>query len=436
MNWDIIEVLTNFIEAFLISRFIIKYFKCKPNINTILAYIVMFIPLGLLITFINSIAVYEGVYIFIYTIYLFIFSSIICCGTTLNRLFMSFLSIIIISIINILTLTIFSYTFNSSVYELIISRHPIRLIILFVTKFLFFLVTQIILFNKRNENSLNLLEWALILSVFVSSLLITNTIFRFVLQFNDYNNSLLIISMIEIMIIDIVCYYLVAIINKKNKEQQISAMTKLQLEQQEKFVKETKKNFNEMSKIRHDTKNYLLCIEELLKEGNIEKSIEYIQSLKEEKLSNTQKYVNTQSDVVNAILNSKLSKCQDNGIAIDYNITGNFSSVSDIDISILLSNLLDNSIEACLKCCTNPKIFITICEEKGYLHIVVKNTIYKSVLENNPSLMTTKSNNKCHGFGTLSIKDIVQRYAGSIDFYEKNLVFFSDILLKVNDTAM
>lgn len=434
MNWDIVEILTNFVEAFLISRFIIKYFKCKPNINTILAYILMFVPLGVLITFINNIAIYEGIYIFVYTIYLFIFSSILCRGTTLNKLFMGFLSIIIISIISILTLTIFSYMFNSSVYELIISRHPIRLIILFVTKFLFFLVTQIILFTKRNENSLNLFEWILILSVFVSSLLITNTIFRFVLQFDDYNNSLLIISMIEIMIIDIVCYYLVTIINKKNKEQQISAMTKLQLEQQKYFVNETKKNFEEMSKIRHDTKNYLLCIEELLKEGNIDKSIEYIQSLKEEKLINTRKYVNTQSDVVNAIINSKFSKCQDKGIDIDYHITGNFSSVSDIDISILLSNLLDNSIEACLKCRTNSKIFITICEEKGYLHIVVKNTINQSILENNPTLKTTKSNNQYHGFGTLSIKDIVHKYDGSIDFYEKNLVFFSDILLKINGT--
>jgi sensor histidine kinase regulating citrate/malate metabolism len=209
-------------------------------------------------------------------------------------------------------------------------------------------------------------------------------------------------------------------------------MTKLQLEQQEYFVNETKKNFEEMSQIRHDTKNYLLCIEELLKDNNTDEAIRYIQALKEEKLSNTRKYVNTHSDVVNAIINSKFSKCQDNNIAIDYNITGDFSNVSDVDISILLSNLLDNSIEACLKCNidTTQKIFISICDEKGYLHIVVKNTIKKSVLERNPTLKTTKSNNKYHGFGTLTIRDIVNKYDGSIDVYERNLEFFSDILLK------
>lgn len=433
MNWDIIEIVTNFLEAFLISRFIIKYFKCKSNINNVLAYIVMFIPLGLLITFINNITIYEGAYIFIYTIYLFGFSSVICSGTILNKLFMSFFSIIIICLINILVLTIFSYTFNSSVYDLIINQHQIRLIILFTTKFLFFLITQIILFTQRKENSLNLFEWILILSVFISSLLITNTIFKFILQFNDYNNSLIMLSIIEVIIIDVGCYYLVFIINKKNKEQQISAMTKLQLEQQEQFIKDTKINYEEICKIRHDMKNYLVCIEELLKDGNIDKSLEYIQSLKTEKLIDTRKYINTNSDIVNAIINSKFSKCKDNNIELEYTITGNFSTISDIDISILISNLLDNSIEACLKCSNTPKIVVSIFNEKGYLHIVVQNSIEQSVLEKNSLLKTSKENSKYHGFGILSIKDIVQKYDGIIDFYEKNSNFISDILLKLEN---
>ena len=192
-------------------------------------------------------------------------------------------------------------------------------------------------------------------------------------------------------------------------------MIKLQLEHQKDLIEETKKNFKEMSKIRHDTTNYLLCIEELLKNGNVEKAIEYIQTLNLEKLTNTHKYVDVQNDVVNAILNSKFSKCHD----------------SDIDISILLCNLLDNSIEACLKCTLSPKIFMEIYEEKGYLHIMVKNTVDKSILKSNPYLRTTKNNNEYHGFGILSIKDIVQKYDGLMDFYEKGLLFICHILLKI-----
>lgn len=392
----------------------------------------MFVPLGAIITLINSVTIYEGIYILTYIAYLVIMSAVLCKGNILNKIFISFFTVVLIIIINILVLTIFSNLFKESIYNLIVSEYPLRLSILFITKFLFFLVTQMILSLQREETSLNKTEWTLMLTIFVISLALATTMFKFVLTFEDYNDYLLGLCILEIMLIDIISYYLINVISRKNREQEVSSMTKLQLEQQEYFVNETKKNFEEMSQIRHDTKNYLLCIEELLKDNNTDEAIRYIQALKEEKLSNTRKYVNTHSDVVNAIINSKFSKCQDNNIAIDYNITGDFSNVSDVDISILLSNLLDNSIEACLKCNidTTQKIFISICDEKGYLHIVVKNTIKKSVLERNPTLKTTKSNNKYHGFGTLTIRDIVNKYDGSIDVYERNLEFFSDILLK------
>ena len=93
---------------------------------------------------------------------------------------------------------------------------------------------------------------------------------------------------------------------------------------------------------------------------------------------------------------------------------------------------MDNSIEACLKCTLSPKIFMEIYEEKGYLHIMVKNTVDKSILKSNPYLRTTKNNNEYHGFGILSIKDIVQKYDGLMDFYEKDLLFICHILLKIS----
>ena len=431
MIWNTVEIFTNFVEAFLISRFVIKYFRCKSGINIIIAYIFMFVPLGILITIINNITIYEGIYILAYILYLMIASNILCKGNFLNKMFISFFIVVLIIIINTFVLTIFSNLFNESIYNLIISEYPLRLSILFITKFLFFLVTQIILSNKKEETSLSTIEWLLIMVIFIVSLILATTIFKFMLLSEVKNNSFLELSIIEIMFVDIVSYYLITVISKKNQEHQISSMTKLQLEHQKDLIEETKKNFKEMSKIRHDTKNYLLCIEELLKNGNVEKAIEYIQTLNLEKLTNTHKYVDVQNDVVNAILNSKFSKCHDSNIDIDYNITGDFSSISDIDISILLCNLLDNSIEACLKCTLSPKIFMEIYEEKGYLHIMVKNTVDKSILKSNPYLRTTKNNNEYHGFGILSIKDIVQKYDGLMDFYEKDLLFICHILLKI-----
>lgn len=72
-----------------------------------------------------------------------------------------------------------------------------------------------------------------------------------------------------------------------------------------------------------------------------------------------------------------------------------------------------------------------IYEEKGYLHIMVKNTVDKFILKSNPYLITTKNDNEYYGFGILSIKDTVQKYDGLMDFYEKDLLFVCHILLKI-----
>lgn len=251
MIWNTVEIFTNFVEAFLISRFIIKYFRCKSGINIAMAYIFMFVPLGILITIINNITIYEGIYILTYILYLVIASSILCKGNFLNKMFISFFIVVLIIIINTFVLTIFSNLFNESIYNLIISEYPLRLSILFITKFLFFLVTQIILSNKKEETSLSTIEWLLIMVIFIVSLILATTIFKFMLLSEVKNNSFLELSIIEIMFVDIVSYYLITVISKKNQEHQISSMTKLQLEHQKDLIEETKKNFKEMSKICH-----------------------------------------------------------------------------------------------------------------------------------------------------------------------------------------
>ena len=100
MIWNTVEIFTNFVEAFLISRFIIKYFRCKSGINIVIAYIFMFVPLGILITIINNITIYEGIYILAYILYLMIASSILCKGNFLNKMFISFFIVVLIIIIN------------------------------------------------------------------------------------------------------------------------------------------------------------------------------------------------------------------------------------------------------------------------------------------------------------------------------------------------
>lgn len=52
------------------------------------------------------------------------------------------------------------------------------------------------------------------------------------------------------------------------------------------------------------------------------------------------------------------------------------------------------------------------------------------MLERNFQLNTTKQNKEKHGFGIRSIRQIVEKYDGMLDFYEQDNMFFADVLLK------
>ena len=110
-------------------------------------------------------------------------------------------------------------------------------------------------------------------------------------------------------------------------------------------------------------------------------------------------------------------------------IESDFSVFDELDICILLSNLLDNAIEASMLV-ESPKIELSITNNGNYLCILVRNRIENSVLNENSNLRTTKKDTAAHGFGIYSISQIVEKYDGIKNIYEKNGYFAFDIWLK------
>jgi len=202
--------------------------------------------------------------------------------------------------------------------------------------------------------------------------------------------------------------------------------------EQQKSLSEMKLLYEEIKKLRHDMKNYLGCIGTMIHNEKYIEAKNYLDNLLENKVYNGKQYILTENDAVNAILNSKMSICKEYKIKMDCQISGSLNLISELDLSILLGNVLDNAIEACMKVKESPVIRLQMYNEGNYLVIVVSNSIEESVLERNPNLQTTKKDKSNHGFGTTSIKDIVKNHNGMIRFYEKNKEFITDIWLKLD----
>ena len=170
--------------------------------------------------------------------------------------------------------------------------------------------------------------------------------------------------------------------------------------------------------IRHDMKHYLSVVAGFIQEENYDDAKEFIDDVLGRPIFAPVIYY-MGSKMVNAVLNNKQRECEIKGIKFDLRIVGDIPQGKDIEISVILSNLIDNAIEAEEKV-EEKEIIIDMQENKGMYYISIKNKIKNSVLERNPYLSaSTKKDKKEHGIGMLSIRKMVSEMDGMIQWYEE-----------------
>lgn len=177
-------------------------------------------------------------------------------------------------------------------------------------------------------------------------------------------------------------------------------------------------------RIKHDMKNHLMVIASYLNGGDFDNAKAYTSQILY-KLNAAHSYIETGNSLLNHILNEKLNKARENGVSVKAEIENlSFARMESLDFSALLSNLLDNAIEA-----KPTGISVVISQRRGYETILVKNTISQSVLAENPDLKTTKSDGTSHGMGIPQIKAITEKYGGMCDFYEEDDCFCACVFI-------
>lgn len=90
--------------------------------------------------------------------------------------------------------------------------------------------------------------------------------------------------------------------------------------------------------------------------------------------------------------------------------------MTDIEITSLFSNLLDNAIEACEGCegKTLKKIILRIHRHQDYIVINLKNNLPNPIVIADGTIKSTKERHK--GLGLKIVKEIVERHDGCLDY--------------------
>lgn len=190
----------------------------------------------------------------------------------------------------------------------------------------------------------------------------------------------------------------------------------------ESYIEMNEKN-TELRRFRHDTKNLMLALASLIKEGKYDQAIEYIDKMQGTMEKNKVKMFDTGNFIADVLLESKAKTAAQYGIkmTIEGNIPAN--KIEDVNLVILISNLLDNAIEAARQVEGDKKIEIQSVLKKSIWILAVKNTCIKDVVIRDNRIETTKDNKEAHGFGLSNIERVTKKYAGMLQLSCENQVF-------------
>ena len=156
----------------------------------------------------------------------------------------------------------------------------------------------------------------------------------------------------------VVFFILDYVSKQKDKEKYIETKTK-QLEYERQYYSDLYEKQTVSDKVTHDLKNKFFAINSLLKDNPAraeEEMAEILATFEEVSLLKI-----TGNSGIDALLNHKFTIAKANNIKTKVLCCiGSIQNIDIVDLCVIIGNLLDNSIEACLKVDEVEKRFISV----------------------------------------------------------------------------
>lgn len=431
--WICLELSASLFETFFCIHFIIRSFNGKVKITGLKStYAIEILGMTAAVTVMNRITIYEGLLGFIYVILFFTFSVIFLQGAFWKKVFISIITVVCLISTSAISGNVLLTIFKEEPLDIYTGPSLERFIFIVMgvalNAYVFAFVQR---FTSGRDYFLKPKEWSLVLSVlgisFFMIALIQNVMFN--IDSNQTPLYLLMVVELGIVIINVLCLYVITNLNETHRREEELLVEKKRIEYSQKYTQDIGEQYEQTRRLRHDMKQYAVTMLSLVQENKFNAVEELAQKLALDTAKN-ETVIQFHNDILNAILNTKLSYAKSLGINVFCSVENDISGIEDIDLCNLLGNLLDNAITAAGNCDNELRLIeVSISTCGSRLIITVKNSIQASVLNVNAKLKSTKSNPDEHGFGIKSIKSIAEKYNGTTDFYEEGLTFVSRIKL-------
>lgn len=197
-----------------------------------------------------------------------------------------------------------------------------------------------------------------------------------------------------------------------------------QIDMQKQYYVSLGDQMNEIREIRHDIHHVVRVMRTLADEDHIVelKSLlhEYGEKTNLEKLP-----VFCENIIANSIIGYYYLQAKEHGISLENKCRINsINTISDSDLCVILGNILENAIEACLRMTEGNRF---ICLEVNTINhhqlIRIENSYDCSTIGEMDGRLLSKKEGKLHGFGLSNIEKIISSYGGTFKIEHNKTTF-------------
>lgn len=405
--WTIFEILINFYQGGLETWFIYKFLTPRSHERAKIWAVIFAVCEGCLVTAFNYFTVFEGFGSALYWASLLVFAFCFFSDNAVKKFLSISLSQVAILLITSLELNAVSSFFKISLRKLVVEQSLLRFVTLIMIQISIFIVFRLILMAFKHTDDYTASDWVTIIAVLIISFFLVMVIHELSLS-ADYGHRLYInLSYMLVFVLNILIFWIINSLIKKNRKLKEMEIVKLREQYLEQFIGNAESQYDAMRKLRHDIKDKYETVNELLKVQKIDETRKFI-SESFDLIGKSESYVKTKNNIVNAIVNAKLTMASSLGIKISCITVSDFEGIKGTDLCDLLSNTLENAITACKEIAddANKFLYLKIDRETDTYTFLIKNSIDHSVMDSNPRLTTTKADKKQHGLGTSIIREI------------------------------
>jgi sensor histidine kinase YesM len=209
-----------------------------------------------------------------------------------------------------------------------------------------------------------------------------------------------------------------------------SELLAVQNRQAEESYRQIKVHLGQVGGLKHELKNHIAAMRLYLKDGRYEEAGEYLERYAEQTVP-VADAVYHDNFLLNALVGGLLQRAGEQGVKVGLKLQAAPVSIAGHDFYSLMSNILDNALEACAKVPDGMERFIRlyVTRREPYLNIRCENSKAGEIESDDGRIETSKTGSG-HGYGLQTVARVVDAYDGLMNIDHSERIFTITAALK------